>query len=62
MDKIATHTIKVSFERDREEYRAIEALALKLGVSLDRAVELVVTMGLYSHVRENIRFAERMKE
>lgn len=62
MDKIVTHTIKVSFERDREEYQRIEALAPKLGVSVNRLVELVVSMGLYAHVRENLETAEKMKD
>lgn len=61
MDKFITHPIKVSFKCDSEEYRLIEDLAAEMGISVDRAVELVVVVGLNSHVRENIEVVRRMK-
>lgn len=61
-NKFVTHTIKVSFERDSEEYREIERVASKLGISIDRAVEILVVMGLSGHVKEVLPYLEKMGE
>jgi hypothetical protein len=62
MDKFATHTIKVSFKRDSEEYREIERVASKLGIGVDRAVEILVVMGLSGHIKETLPYLEKMGE
>ena len=61
MDKFATHTIKVSFERDSEEYREIERVATELRISVDRAIEIIVAMGLSGRVKEMLVGLENMK-
>lgn len=60
--KIVTHTIKVSFDRDSEEYREIERVASKLKISVDRAVEILVVMGLSGHIKETLPYLEKMGE
>lgn len=57
-----TENITITVTIDAARIARIRVAAEALGISVERAVEMLVTMGLFGHIDGNMEYLERMAD
>ena len=57
---MTTENITITVTIDTARIARIRVAAEALGISVERAVEMLVTMGLFGHIDGNMEYLERM--
>lgn len=52
--------VTVVINKDTDLYRRIETVAAEKGISVERAVDVLVTIGLWKHIEDSLPHLERM--